>query len=184
MGPGNQKWIASNKDSKLLSRIERLIEWRTLKLHYEALVKDSLWNIVGGTEAAPGGDGEPQRKFLARKDQTLAVIVLAVEPSLLGDPEDPQAEAEENNLQLRRKLDRIKTMSELLEILEDRVAHLLASLPDSFDMLVTESVPKWELVTERLLHEESKFKVPRKASSPKSFKCGHFKKDCRKFLVT
>ena len=161
-----------------------MIEWRTLKLHYEALVKDSLWNIVGGTEAAPGGDGEPQRKFLARKDQTLAVIVLAVEPSLLGDPEDPQAEAEENNLQLRRKLDRIKTMSELLEILEDRVAHLLASLPDSFDMLVTESVPKWELVTERLLHEESKFKVPRKASSPKSFKCGHFKKDCRKFLVT
>ncbi len=85
------------------------------------------------------------------------MIVLAVEPSLLGDPEDPQAEAEENNLQLRRKLDRIKTMSELLEILEDRVVHLLASLPDSFDMLVTESVPKWELVTERLLHEESKF---------------------------
>ena len=39
--------------------------------------------------SAPGGDGEPQRKFFARKDHALAVIVLAVEPSLLyllGDP--------------------------------------------------------------------------------------------------
>ncbi len=94
---------------------------------------------------------------------------------------------------------------------EDRVVHLLASLQDSFDMLVTaleaqsESVPKWELVTERLLHKESKFqeKAPKRTDSdgrkaltasnlkrPKSFKChfcdkpGHFKKDCMKFLAT
>ena len=45
---------------------------------------------------------------------------------------------------------------------EDKVVHLLASLPDSFNMLVTaleansEAVPKMENVTERLLHEEQK----------------------------
>ena len=65
----------------------------------------------------------------------------------------------------------IKTMTEVFEALavigdamtdEDREVHLLASLPDSYDMLVTaleaqsESVPKWELVTERLIHEELK----------------------------
>ena len=63
-----------------------------------------------------------------------------------------------NKLQLRRKLfalklkeggsvnDHIKTMSEIFEALavisdavseEDRVLHLLASLPESFNMLVT-----------------------------------------------
>ena len=46
---------------------------------------------------------------------------------------------------------------------EDRVVHLLASLPDSYGMLVTAleanaEVPKMEIVTERLLHEESKLK--------------------------
>ena len=45
---------------------------------------------------------------------------------------------------------------------EDRVVHLLASLPDSYDMLVTafeaqsETVQKLELVTERLIHKELK----------------------------
>ncbi len=83
-----------------------------------ALKKDGLWSIVSGTEDAPDGDGEAQRKFLARKDRALAIIVVAVDPSLLyllGDPEDPQAvwtKLEEqfqrktwaNKLQLRRKL--------------------------------------------------------------------------------
>ncbi len=147
----------------------------------------------------PEGDGEAQRKFL---DCALAVIVLAVDPSLLyllGEPEDPQAvwkKLEEqfqrktwaNKLQLRRKLyglqlkeggsvnDHIKTMSELfaaLAVLGDGRRQMLASLPDSFYMLVTaleaqsESVPKWELVTERLLHEESKLreKVPTRMDS-------------------
>ena len=44
---------------------------------------------------------------------------------------------------------------------EDRVVHLLASLPESFNMLVTTleaspEVPKMEVVMERLLHEERK----------------------------
>ncbi len=86
-----------------------------------------------------------------------------------------------NKLQLRRRLfslklrdgepvhEHIKTMTELFEELavigdpvteEDRVVHLLAGLPASYNVLVTaleaqsENVPKWELVTERLLHEE------------------------------
>ena len=98
---------------------------------------------------------------------------------------------------------------------EDRVVHLLASLPDSFDMLVTvleaqsKNVPKWELDTERLIHEE--LELRKKSASTcsdgdewkalaassqkhpkgtKSFKChfchkpGHFKRDYRKYLTS
>ena len=89
-----------------------------------------------------------------------------------------------NKLALRRKLyamklrndgcvqEHIKGMMELFDELavigdpieeEDRVVHLLASLPESFDMLVTaleanSEVPTLENVTERLLHEERKLK--------------------------
>ena len=66
----------------------------------------------------------------------------------------------------------MKTMTEIFKELsvigysieeEDRVVHLLASLPDSYNMLVTtlkarQDVPKWALVTERLLFEETKIK--------------------------
>ena len=46
---------------------------------------------------------------------------------------------------------------------ENKVVHLLASLPKSYDILVTAleaspEVPKMEIVMERLLHEESKHK--------------------------
>ena len=46
---------------------------------------------------------------------------------------------------------------------EDCVAHLLASLPDSYSMLVTVlevngDVPKKEIVTERVLREETSSK--------------------------
>ena len=88
-----------------------------------------------------------------------------------------------NRLQLRKRLfslqlkdggsvsEHVKAMTEIFEAhavigdtltKEDRVVHLLASLPDSYNMLVTaleaqsKNVPKWELVTERLLHEELK----------------------------
>ena len=66
----------------------------------------------------------------------------------------------------------IKAMTELFNELaivgdtieeEDRVVYLLASLPDSFNTLVTaleasKDVPKMEGVTERLLHAERKQK--------------------------
>ena len=45
---------------------------------------------------------------------------------------------------------------------DDRVVHLLSSLPDSYNVLLTaleaqsENVPKWEQVTERLLDKDSK----------------------------
>ena len=67
----------------------------------------------------------------------------------------------------------IKAMSEIFKALaaigdavseEDRVVHLLASLPDSYNVLVTaleaqsENVSRWEFITERLLHQEIKLK--------------------------
>ena len=68
--------------------------------------------------------------------------------------------------------DHIKAMTELFNELavvgdaieeEDRVVYLLASLPDSFNTLVTalearEDVPKMEVITERLLYAERKQK--------------------------
>lgn len=89
-----------------------------------------------------------------------------------------------NKLALRRKLyslrlkegesvqKHVKAMTEVFGALsvvgdpmeeEDRVIHLLASLPESFNMLVTAleanpDVPALETVTERLLHEERKMK--------------------------
>ena len=159
------------------------------------LMKEGLWQIVSGTEIAPRGE-DARRKFIVRRDQALATIVLAVEPSLLyllGDPQDPavvweklsnqfQKKSWANKLALRRRLyglklndcepvqQHIKSMVEIFDELaivgdpieeEDRVVHLLASLPESFNMLVTaleasSEVPKLETVTERLLHKERK----------------------------
>ena len=48
-----------------------------------ALMKEGLWNIVDGTEAAPGPENDRYTKFLARRIRALAIIVLSVEPSLL-----------------------------------------------------------------------------------------------------
>ena len=66
----------------------------------------------------------------------------------------------------------IKAMTEIFDGLlvigdpisdENRVAHLLAILLESYNVLVTaleanEAVPRMEVVTERLLHEERKLK--------------------------
>ncbi len=58
-----------------------------------ALVKDRLWGIVVVTEGTPAENMAAIRKYAARKDRALVIIVLAVEPSLLyllGEPEDPK----------------------------------------------------------------------------------------------
>jgi hypothetical protein len=87
---------------------------------------------------------------------------------------------------------------------EDRVVHFLASLHESYDILVTAleanvEVPKMETVTERLLHEERKMKErsgseindemkgmfsnrQSKGKGPKCYHCGkfgHIKRNCR-----
>ena len=121
-----------------------------------------------------------------------------------------------HKLQLQRKLfslrlkegesvqEHIKAMTEIFDGLsvigdpfsdEDRVVHLLASLPESYNVLVTaleanEAVPRMEVVTERLMHEERKLKERvgsersregamtgkqrPKAKGPKCHHCGKF----------
>ena len=201
------------------------------------LMKEGLWSIVNGTEEVPGAEEvERVAKFNARRDRTLALIVLSVDPSLLyllGDLEDPvavwkklldqfQKKTWANKLQLRRRLyslrlregesvqEHIRKVTELFEELavvgdpvdeEDRVVHLLVSLPESYGMLVTaleanSEVPKMEVVTERILHEERKQKEKGSHDSSSSkalsvsfpkkllkcFHCGkpsHFKKNYR-----
>ena len=59
---------------------------------------------------------------------------------------------------------------------EDRVVYLLASLPDSYEMLVTaleasENVPTMETVIERLLHEERKRKEKDQGTSSAASPC-------------
>ena len=128
-----------------------------------------------------------------------------------------------NKLELRKKLhtlrlkegesvqEHIRQMTELFRGLaemdsplteEDKVVYLLASLPESFSVLVTAleaspEVPKMEVVTERLLHEERKLisrtgageekamtakdKRPRKKGPCHHCgKLGHYKRDCWK----
>ena len=200
-----------------------------------ALMKENVWGIVAGTEdpIAEGADGH--KKYVARRDSALAIIVLAVNPSLLyllGDPDDPkvvwskiqdqfQKKSWANKLELRRKLysmklldgesvdEHIKLMTEVFnemsiigEVIEeeDKVIHLLASLPDSFKMLVTAfeslaEVPTMETVTERLRHEERKMCNQPKGEHNRALtmrskkdkachfckKIGHFKRDCYEF---
>ena len=132
-----------------------------------------------------------------------------------------------NKLELRKKLhtlklkegdsvqEHIRQMTELFRGLaemdsplteEDKVVYLLASLPESFGVLVTAleaslEVPKMEVVTERLLHEERKLigRVGADAGDEKAMtargkrpgpkkkgpchhcgKMGHYKRDCWK----
>ena len=88
-----------------------------------ALMKDGLWSIVSGTEAAPAEtDADKYRKFVTRRDKALAIIVLSVDPSLLymlGEPEDPgtvwqkladqfQKTTWSNKLALRRRLNNLR----------------------------------------------------------------------------
>ena len=104
-------------------------------------MKDGLWTIVDGTESAPDTcNAHRYKKYVARRDRALAIIVLSVEPSFDGLAVGNDAVSE-----------------------EDRAVHLLSSLPDSFGVLVTAleanpEVPKMEAVIKRLLHEERKLR--------------------------
>ena len=130
-----------------------------------------------------------------------------------------------NKLELRWKLytlrlkdgksiQHIKAMTEIFNLLavigdrvteEDQVVHLLASLPESFNMLVTAleanpEVPKMETVTKCLLHEErkvkdredtrpAKLKAMTAQGQKRKFTChhcgkpGHFRRNCRKLAA-
>ena len=199
-----------------------------------ALMKEGLWNIVCGTEVAPGERDAGYSKFVGRRDKALAIVVLSVDPTLLyliGEPTDPKAvwvklanqfqkKTWANKLEMRRKLHsmrmkeddsiqaHIRQMTEVFNELsamdaamseEDRVICLLASLPESFGVLITaleasDEIPKMDVVTERLLHEERKRKgredveekamvmMPRKPKKKGAcFRCGkygHYKWQC------
>ena len=82
-----------------------------------SLMKEGVWGFATGAEAVP--DTEERRvPYLAKRDKALAIIVLAVDPSLLyllGDPVDPkvvwealsgqfQKKSWANKLELKRKL--------------------------------------------------------------------------------
>ena len=203
------------------------------------LIKETLWQIVNGDETAPDkSDADKYKRFIAKRDKALSVIVLAVDPSLLyllGDPTDPVAVWKKlqdqfqkcswaNKLSLRRRLnnlrlkdgesmsDHIRSMTEIFHELaiigaametEDQVVTLLASLPESYNVLVTAleanpTVPEMEVVTERLQHEETKLKLRENDLEEKAmlmrkygqkskvkgrgcYTCGdpgHFKRDC------
>ena len=205
-----------------------------------ALLRDGLWGIVQGTEAAPG-EAVALAKFNVRRDRALAILGLSVDPALLylmdgiDDPKEAWKKLHDqyckktwaNKLELRKKLhylrlseggsvqDHIKEMTEVFQSLaemdsplteEDKVVYLLASLPDSFSVLVTAleaspDVPTMDVVTERLLHLERKMNersgggMDEKALAVKSKnakkratchhcgKLGHYKRDCWKLAA-
>ena len=201
------------------------------------LMKENLYGIVEGKEAAPAATDEKGLKdFNARRDRALAIIVLSISAKLLyiiGDPDDPkkvweklrdtyQKKSWANKLRLKRRLynmklkpseslqQHLKNFIEIFDELavigealaeEDKVISLLASLPDTFSVLVTtleamDKVPSWEDVMERLLHENEKMTSKKESSSSedkvlyskrfnntrKCFECnepGHIRKNCK-----
>ena len=131
-----------------------------------ALIREGLWGIVAGTEEPPDREtaADKYAKFMSRRDKALAIIVLAVDPSLLyllGDPEDPaavwkklsgqfQKKTWANKLSRRKKLFTMKlsdsgSMREHIKKMaiaepisdEDKSVYLLAGWQEGYDVLVT-----------------------------------------------
>ena len=159
---------------------------------------------------------EPSLLYLIGSDPTDPVVVWRT----LAD--QFQCKTWANKLELKRKLfslrlaeggsvqEHVKLMIEICEELsvigeaiseEDQVVYLLASLPESYNVLVTAleasaDVPTLAVVKEGLLHEETKMKsrsnqLSQEGALTTSFKkklrchfcnkLGHFKKDCEEF---
>ena len=165
-----------------------------------ALVKDGLWSIVCGNETAPAStEAEKYAKFVCRRDKALAIIVFSVDPSLLyllGDPEDPvavwkklsdqfQKKSWANKPSLRRRLNNLKLKE------GNSMSNHIKAMTEIFNKLavIGAQVPQMDIVTERLLYEETKLggreKPPKDPSKlmlasrteRKSVKCHH----CGKF---
>ena len=84
------------------------------------------------------------------------------EEALFSVPERERDSVQEHILKMTEVFEELAVVGDPVEE-EDRVVHWLASLPESYGMLVTAleasaEVPKMEVVTERLLHEERKQK--------------------------
>ena len=143
--------------------------------------------LIGVRSSLPEGIGRALATIVLSVEPSLLYLVAnPEEPIIVWQKLANQFEKKTwaDKLDLRRRLHslrlkdgdsaqtHIKTMTEIFDSLsvigdpvseEDRVVHLLVSLPDSYNVLVTaleasESVPKMEVVTERLLHEERKLK--------------------------
>ena len=71
-----------------------------------SLIKDGLWGIVDGSEAAPAEIDGAYSKYISRKNRALAIIVLSIDPTLLylfGGPTDPTAVWERHSTQFQKK---------------------------------------------------------------------------------
>ena len=163
-----------------------------------ALMKEGLWRIVTGDEVAPGGKFAVRRDLalatvVLSGDRSLLYLIGNPEDPVvvwkkLADQFEKKMWA--TRLDFHRKLhslrlkdgdsaqEHIKVITELFDALsvagetvseEDRVVYFLASLPESYCVLVTaleanEDVPKLEVVTERILHQERRSKERSEAS--------------------
>ena len=71
-----------------------------------SLIKDGLWGIVDGSEAAPAETDGAYSKYISQKNYALTIIVLSIDPSLLyllGDPTDPTVVWERFSTQFQKK---------------------------------------------------------------------------------
>ena len=126
---------------------------------WRALMKEGLWGIVNGTDVAPAqSEADKFTKFVTRRDNALAIIVLSIDPSLLyllGDPEDPkvvwkkqadqfQKKTWANKLALRCRLNNLrlregdsvqKHVKEMTEIFND--LSVIGAAMDEEDKVVT-----------------------------------------------
>jgi hypothetical protein len=143
-------WEGGDRRSKFLARRDRALATIVLA------VEPSLLYLIGDPEDPVAVWEKLQNQFQKKTWANKLALRRRLHSLQLKDGESVQ--------------NHIKAMTELFNELaivgdaieeEDRVVYLLASLPDSFNTLVTaleasEEVPKMEVVTERLLHAERK----------------------------